>query len=76
MASTSAITLAAPSGLPNMPRRRVGRGGRAVAAMVVRVDVEAARRHDLGEAAVARGMLGQAMIDLDDAARRPFACVT
>ena len=59
-------------GIAELPRRRIGRGRRAMAAMVVRVNMEAARRHEFGEAGVAQGMLGQPMIDLDDAARRPL----
>ena len=56
-----------------MPLRRVGRLGVAVAAMVVRVGVEAARGQEIGEAGVARGMLGKAVIDLDDGAGGPSA---
>ena len=49
--------------------RRVGCPGRAMAAMVMGVDMEAASAEKLGEAGVARRMLGQAMVDLDHGAR-------
>ena len=53
--------------------RGVGRGGDAMAAMVVGVDVEAARGQEIGEAGVARRMLGKPVIDLDDGAPGPSA---
>ena len=61
--------LGAAVGTAEDAQRRIRRGRRAMAAMVMRVDMEADRRHDLGEAGVARGVLGQPVIDLDDAAR-------
>ncbi len=52
--------------------RRVGRLGRAVAAMVVGVDMEAAPGEEIGEAGIARGVFGQPVIDLDDRAWAAF----
>ncbi len=37
--------------------------------MVVGVDVKAALAEEIGEAGIARGVLGQPMVDLDDGAR-------
>ena len=48
--------------------RGIGRLGGAMAAMVVGVDVEAAPAEEIGEAGIARGVLGQAVVDLDDGA--------
>ena len=42
-----------------------------MAAMIVRVDMEAERCHRPGKARVAAGPFGEAMADMDDAAR-PF----
>ena len=44
--------------------RRIGGGGRTMAAMVVGVDVTAAAGEEIGEAAVAGGMFGKAVVDL------------
>ncbi len=45
----------------------VGRRGRAMATMVMRVDVEACRCQRVGKTAVALCVFGNAMIDVDDA---------
>lgn len=55
-----------------MAEWRVGRGRLPVAAMVVCIGMEAMGRHRIGEAFVADGVLGHAVIDLDDAARLAF----
>src|SRR5690606_14016465 len=49
-------------------RRGVGRGGPAMAAMVMRVDMEAPAGQEFREMRVAGGVFGEAMIDLDDGA--------
>jgi hypothetical protein len=41
-----------------------------MAAMVVRIDVEAIYREPVGEAAIARRMLGKAVVDLHNSASR------
>ena len=70
MAATSAMTFLPSERRAEASRRRVRRGGKAVAAMVVRVGVEAALGQKIGEARIARRVLGKAVIDLHDGAGR------
>src|SRR5690606_29125932 len=54
----------AAAGLGKTAERRIRRGGEAVAAMIVRVDMKAVLAEETGEAAVALRVFGQAVVDL------------
>lgn len=52
-----------------LPERRVRGGGKAVAAMIMRIDMQPFARHARGKGGVARTVFGKAMAQKQDAAR-------
>ena len=50
-------------------KRRVRRLCRAMAAMVMGINMKTARAEEIGKSGIARRMLGEAVIDLDHGAR-------
>ena len=54
------------------PLRRVGSRGQAVAAVIMRMNMEAPACHEAGEFSVAPGMVGEAVLDQQDRARVAF----
>ena len=73
-AATSAMTFAPPSVVAKRPCGASGARGEAVAAMVVRVGVEAAGGEEIGETGIARRVLGKPVVDLDDGTGRAGGC--